>query len=420
MATVTTITNQYDHVTTQAINGFEARLTSLHTKVESKMRKITSVFRELCEVNASLNHLNRKQAFNSRTLNFFSGTSKFLAALFRSLDSMIPKFFSNQMHSKQMSMLFRIYIRVFSLGCYFSLNIIPLLRVKSHLNTKAALEQEREKQHNKLTQYDQAAIACAAELDEFLDTLENPTPANETILDKTQLNEEDPNILTYDTILSVRTSPVKPVGAGKTLEFIQGNERAQQIFERAMSSKYLKELYIEAMLTPHPETKKIGSWLFILKKKEDDIGLEFGAYCGNIDRTICIDRARPDDEALSAFIFELTNAVSTDRFEKLHKLALEGSLSREEYAEGKEAIEHEGALRHHAITTEVIKEKGWSDSIDIYQGLPADFESLWPEIKDERHTEFYREQWDRMRQNYAEQQQLESQSLITGRVQTIK
>lgn len=193
-----------------------------------------------------------------------------------------------------------------------------------------------------------------------------------------------------------------PLHESENLLRLDLQERGQRIFERAMSCQSIKNLYLEAMLTPDPETGETGPWVLLLRNSEKiDPALKLaGDGCCIVTRrrSIELNADLSDDLILTHFVFELTNAVSSKALDQVHKAAQEGKISREDYAKSKERIEHEGVFRHHSIMRHAVSEKGWDPSMDGYEGSLKNFEDYWANIKTSEHTEFYRKQWDSIRE----------------------
>jgi len=252
----------------------------------------------------------------------------------------------------------------------------------------------RDKNYKKLAQYEQAYKECEDALNE-LKQLDLPPE----VLQQGIEAREKAGYKRQDQFIQIRRPNVsltefEPIGIALDPEFIQRQARAQKIFERAMSCRAIKDLYIEAMRSPHRDNRTC-SWALLLRTEEEEEGkLVSGAYCRFSSRRIVIDVAQSDDQVVSDFVFELTNAASASRFRHLGDLAEKGQLGREEYAIGTEAIEHEGTLRHHSIMSVAIKEMGWNPSMDYYRSHPLDFEEWLKENEYLDHTNRYRKQWD--------------------------
>jgi hypothetical protein len=172
------------------------------------------------------------------------------------------------------------------------------------------------------------------------------------------------------------------------------NDRARKLFERAMSSPVIKDLYIAAMLTPNPYTGSVGPWDLDYDKEAT-----FGAYIKQASRIIRIDPSKTDDEALKSFVFELTNAVRSRSFAMIARLAIAGKMDRETYARLHELVEYEGAKKAHLILKAAIQEMGWNRSMNGYRWALqfSGFEEYWNAIKNDRHADAYRQQYDQIR-----------------------
>jgi hypothetical protein len=120
----------------------------------------------------------------------------------------------------------------------------------------------------------------------------------------------------------------------------------------------------------------------------------FVAVCSFEYRSIAINVDLPDDEILSCFVFELTNAASSRQVEQLVQGVEEGTISREAYARTVEKIEHAGAMRHHSIMSGAVTKMGWDPIIDRFKGYTKDFDRYWEENKNGAHVESSRKRWD--------------------------
>lgn len=269
-----------------------------------------------------------------------------------------------------------------------------------------------EKNHNKLTQYNNQLKEHQKKFVQSNNTrFEFQLSKYEIQAEKKDAIELRDELIFSERVYTISLHKIHPIGYALDPEFIARQERAEKLFQRAMSSKHIKDLYLEAMLTPHSQTKAIGSWLLLFKSdKEEYVGT--GGLCYNKIRTIFLNIALSDDEALSAFVFELTNAISTDRHQLIEQ-ASKGQISREDYAKQVEALEHEGALKHHLVISAAIEEMGWSESLDEYKHLPANFEADWENIKDSEHTEFYRRQWDLLQEDSSSEVDLSTGSTLS-------
>ena len=185
---------------------------------------------------------------------------------------------------------------------------------------------------------------------------------------------------------------VFPLDGNLDLSRLGLQERGQRIFERAMSYYRIKTLYLEAVLTPDGITGVTGPWILLLTN--DVSAKEFTAVCAPGIRCIMVNANQSDDEILSQFVFELTNAVSSKKFDPIYKGAVEGKISREEFAKSIERIEHEGDLRHHSIMRHAVNEMRWDSMMDGSKDIPKDFDVFWSSFKNSAHSEFYRNQWD--------------------------
>lgn len=256
-----------------------------------------------------------------------------------------------------------------------------------------------EKNHHKLAKYNGQLKDCYKLYDQYRGkqpslTLEDPLFVDALLDALVEGNIK--NIIVSEAVPFISLHTIYPLGSALNPEFITQHERAEKIFQRAISSKHVKDLYIDAMLSPNAD--KPSSWR-LLFKSENDVKVKTGATCITGRRTIYLNSGLSDDEALSAFVFELTNATPIDRFESLTELAKKGEISRDEYAKKVEEVEFSGQGRHHYTMAMAIEEMGWSKSLDEYSEWQDNFEAVWPNIKDSNHTERYRKQWDFIQAN---------------------
>lgn len=162
--------------------------------------------------------------------------------------------------------------------------------------------------------------------------------------------------------------------------------RNKKILAIALTSKAINALYEKAKTTLI--SGKSGPWAIEFAAK-----LEFEAFCNFQQRKIRLSSNLSDDQALSSFVFELTNAISFNKHDALYQKAISGQIECEEYVKEIERVEHEGILLHHKVITEAINEMKWSTALDDYQNTPKDFETYWSKIKITSHADYYRKNW---------------------------
>ncbi len=175
--------------------------------------------------------------------------------------------------------------------------------------------------------------------------------------------------------------------------------RSWRIFQKALSCPRITELYNEARLAKYDEMGKDDfCWVLDLRSSDNDFSTFKKAFCNPSRRSIVIDSRLSDDEILALFVFELTNAASSKEIYQIHRAAFEGKISREDFACSLERLEHEGTLKHSSIMNHAVAEMGWDRSLkDYYDENPLeDFDEYWPLIKDDAHTNGYRNQWDKI------------------------
>jgi hypothetical protein len=110
-------------------------------------------------------------------------------------------------------------------------------------------------------------------------------------------------------------------------------------------------------------------------------------------RTILIRADLSEEETLAIYLIELLNASKEDDFKTLVNKARQNTIDKEAFAKGMEKIEHENCLKHSSIVT---KSK-WDPKVNKYKKIHPDFEKVWNEIKTSRHTDNYREMWEKLR-----------------------
>jgi hypothetical protein len=286
-------------------------------------------------------------------------------------------------------------------------------KISGLLFKKEALEKLRDVNHNWLEHYEQTLRKCETVYEQqYGQDLMPPEFYQSLLPEGTDIKEA---FFCTDCQHGVQLLKTLPVGMGTNLEFLNAEERAQRVFERAMSCRVIKDLYIEAMLTKDPITGATGAPWTLLFPPEEFISpgvKEFGASCNSRDRIIYLNPSLSDDEALSSFVFELTNAVSANRFHKLIQDAEDGKIGSELFAKETERVEHEGALRHHSIMKVAIPEKKWSLELDTFRDLPHTFEVVWPYIASSSHTEFYRKAWEEI--NFIRTELEQEQRALSG------
>lgn len=171
--------------------------------------------------------------------------------------------------------------------------------------------------------------------------------------------------------------------------------REKRLIARALKSKIIVALCKEAAAVPTAYHKS-GPWKILFTE-----GLMFGAVCCHMERAIRLNLRLSDDEALSALIFELMNAIQSPEYEKLKHMAIKNEINREEYALSYERIEYDIECWHRKIFTAVIKEMGWGmHLLSIQHKHPDKYPSFKDYVKTQdkgNHTELYRQQWDRLR-----------------------
>ena len=258
------------------------------------------------------------------------------------------------------------------------------------------LQALRDFYHKRLNTYEKQLSKCLKVFEKYEAYLKPLEIAyTEEMLKDSDTRIED--CVLIQTLPGITIQQMAPAGVGADPILASLTTKAEKIFEKAMSCRLIKELYIEAMLTPDSETDQIGPWTLLLLDNDhipENIQ-RFGGSCAPHCRSIIIDAQKSDEEILSTFVFELTNATSSKEFHKLDQATIKGEISREDYAKSIERIEHQGLLRQCAIMDFANKKHGWGDLTNSLDYVPRDFDIWWDIIKDGAHTESYRDAWDR-------------------------
>lgn len=166
--------------------------------------------------------------------------------------------------------------------------------------------------------------------------------------------------------------------------------RAAQIIEKALTSKYIRELYERANSTPIYNSPT-GIWKIEFVDKT--IAGFNNAQCHYSERKVILRSGLSDEMALTYFVYELTNGIYAPRHYELHKKAMYGQIGCEEFVKESERIEWEGTLLHHQVMEKAIWEMGWSLSLDIYGGQIQNYEVYWGHIKSTPHADYWRQGW---------------------------
>ena len=171
-------------------------------------------------------------------------------------------------------------------------------------------------------------------------------------------------------------------------------ERAQRILELALTSTAIRKLYDQANSIVYKN--RTGPWKIKFVKNVNIATCVAACICE--ERIIKLNSSIPDPSAITYFVFELTNAVSTPRFYELADKALNGVIGCEEFSREFERVEHSGVLLHRQVINEAINEMNWNEQLDIYKDIiPLDFDEFWKIQKDTPHAEHYRKEWRGMR-----------------------
>ncbi len=367
------------------------------TKIESKTQKIA----QANQAHFQATFLGPKKSFvrwAERISGIFSWTSYFLDHFFKHPRISFvknPQLFAYKVAYINWKITQFIFHKLHGISFFDFLNVgFETSFIKQAAKKETQFDEILKKNLQKLAQYDQNYKECERKCTQYCEMLGLSTSYQEM---KAELIANGKDLSKHEFVEAspcIKLTKIIPYGMVLDSKLIEMRKRAQQIFEKAIESTDVRCLYIEAMAQPHPSTNITGSWELVFATKAENESLEFGAFCNSALRLICLDEAVSDEEALSSFIFELTNAASSQRFSQIYDLAINGKISREEYAKTKEAIEHEGSLRHCFIMLKAIEQLGWCSSFATEYFDRMDFETVWPLTQNSRHTEAYREQWD--------------------------
>jgi predicted nucleic acid-binding Zn-ribbon protein len=133
----------------------------------------------------------------------------------------------------------------------------------SELKTKKdALKTLVAANHEYLTHYEQKLKKCIAAFDKAY-----PNYRIDQISAKVALAQAERKDIMMDVSLSQgRGVSLTQMGPSSTVPW---QERAERIFERALSYQGIKDLYLEAMLAPYPKTGETGPWKLWLAKNNE-------------------------------------------------------------------------------------------------------------------------------------------------------
>jgi hypothetical protein len=196
------------------------------------------------------------------------------------------------------------------------------------------------------------------------------------------IEQKTSQVWTNAEVFKHSPSYTKPAGSF----VVQDNTKAARILEKALSSQHVRKLYNQAVET---NALKGGYWGIKFESN-----LQFKGYCDFTNRQIILSNDIPEDDALAIFVFELTNCVNQPKFSAVDKSLYQHTIGQDAFAKACEKIEHGGTLKHHEVMSAAIKEKGWSQKLDLYRYMPKDFENgWWHQTKNTPHTNYYRDFW---------------------------
>jgi len=167
-----------------------------------------------------------------------------------------------------------------------------------------------------------------------------------------------------------------------------------QAIELIMQSDAVRALFrgaFEASRASHP---------FKFKLVKD---LQFCGLWSPSERTIHLRDNLLMDPAhfISALIFELTNATRSACFQEAFERACLRDILKEDFAKRYEEIEYENAKTHLDVCKNALCELKWPcafvEQIEKkYPQTKQDFPTFWGNWKHGAHTEFYRQNYDRV------------------------
>jgi hypothetical protein len=101
-------------------------------------------------------------------------------------------------------------------------------------------------------------------------------------------------------------------------------------------------------------------------------------------------------DALSRIIFELANAIQTERFFEVHQLAVNAVLGRKNYAERQEEIEHRSILIYRETVQRAVEQQGpdWAWENEFYD-KNVDKDKYLEMARASGHTRYFEEFWDK-------------------------
>lgn len=174
---------------------------------------------------------------------------------------------------------------------------------------------------------------------------------------------------------------------------IESTSRVKKMLEKALKCSAIHKLYLQANATTLPSSLPGETWeIKFVSKLQDDYKARIEPW----KRKIMLDNKLSDDQALSAFVFELTNAIHTSSHAINYTAVLSKNRSAEAYAKEVERIEYEGYKIHHKIMSIAIPELGLDRSVDFFVWVDTmSFEEAWyTSIRYSSHAERYRKDWE--------------------------
>jgi hypothetical protein len=188
------------------------------------------------------------------------------------------------------------------------------------------------------------------------------------------------------------------------------NVRSKMLLARALRSKAITALYERACNVP-TEGNKLGPWTI-----EFDRDAEGNARCLHYSRKIIMGTNFSDDEALVRLVFELMNAIFSEKYIAWDEEVRSGQMPCKTYVKENERQEFLNTFLHSQVMKNAIAEMGWSNELDYYaegheelrkiveksngglrlnsrEFLEKMFKEVWIQQKYSTHADHYRRQW---------------------------
>lgn len=214
----------------------------------------------------------------------------------------------------------------------------------------------------------------------FVDLFQNKLNLNkvrwrndEYIRDKiSNIQTENSFLISLKTGLEKRGVKIKLIN--NIYKKIHSVEETRQLFEKANGA--IKQVAFKNLS------------LRFADEKEVSVTLKFGAYCDCSNREIVVSHRFSENEALGLVIFELHNALETEKIRQIHSNI--GSISEEEYATECERIEYENFQICHSFLKKVVRKNKWPrDVLGRFARPHQSFDSYLKITKLTGHFQYY-------------------------------